>query len=162
VTPLVKHKIVKKRTAPFRRYQSDRKVTVKVRARAGSRALPLRVSVIRALTIATCAARVERHDARRSGPAVGVACRVRRVPGARRAIRRGVASVRVPTERAAFFPCARPDLALPFSPRTNRSPGESPAVSTAVTAVSSRAFPPTPTWVTARTRRPATFSPTVS
>lgn len=104
MTPLVKHKIVKKRTAPFRRYQSDRKVTVKVRARAGSRALPLRVSVIRALTIATCAARVERHDARRSGPAVGVACRVRRVPGARRAIRRGVASVRVPTERAAFFP----------------------------------------------------------
>ena len=65
MTPLVKHKIVKKRTAPFRRYQSDRKVTVKVRARAGSRALPLRVSVIRALTIATCAARVERHDARR-------------------------------------------------------------------------------------------------
>jgi hypothetical protein len=37
VTPLVKHKIVKKRTAPFRRYQSDRKVTVKVRAHAGSR-----------------------------------------------------------------------------------------------------------------------------
>ena len=31
VTPLVKHKIVKKRTLPFRRYQSDRKVTVKVR-----------------------------------------------------------------------------------------------------------------------------------
>ena len=30
VTPLVKHKIVKKRTLPFRRYQSDRKVTVKV------------------------------------------------------------------------------------------------------------------------------------
>ena len=32
VTPLVKHKIVKKRTAPFKRYQSDRKVTVKVRS----------------------------------------------------------------------------------------------------------------------------------
>jgi large subunit ribosomal protein L32e len=31
VTPLVKHKIVKKRTLPFKRYQSDRKVTVKVR-----------------------------------------------------------------------------------------------------------------------------------
>lgn len=74
MTPLVKHKIVKKRTAPFRRYQSDRKVTVKVRARAGSRALPLRVSETRALTIAMCAARVQRHDARRSGPAVGVAC----------------------------------------------------------------------------------------
>ena len=29
--PLVKHKIVKKRTLPFKRYQSDRKVTVKVR-----------------------------------------------------------------------------------------------------------------------------------
>ena len=29
VTPLVKHKIVKKRTAKFKRYQSDRKVTVK-------------------------------------------------------------------------------------------------------------------------------------
>lgn len=48
VTPLVKHKIVKKRTLPFRRYQSDRKVTVKVRARAGSRALRLRVSEARA------------------------------------------------------------------------------------------------------------------
>jgi len=32
VTPLVKHKIVKKRTAKFKRFQSDRKVTVKVRA----------------------------------------------------------------------------------------------------------------------------------
>jgi hypothetical protein len=31
VTPLVKHKIVKKRTNRFNRYQSDRKVTVKVR-----------------------------------------------------------------------------------------------------------------------------------
>lgn len=31
VTPLVKHKIVKKRTAKFTRFQSDRKVTVKVR-----------------------------------------------------------------------------------------------------------------------------------
>jgi hypothetical protein len=31
VTPLVKHKIIKKRTLKFRRYQSDRKVTVKVR-----------------------------------------------------------------------------------------------------------------------------------
>jgi|AntAceMinimDraft_5_1070358.scaffolds.fasta_scaffold01455_9 hypothetical protein len=30
VTPLVKHKIIKKRTLRFRRYQSDRKVTVKV------------------------------------------------------------------------------------------------------------------------------------
>ena len=30
VTPLVKHKIVKKRTARFTRYQADRKVTVKV------------------------------------------------------------------------------------------------------------------------------------
>ena len=33
MTPLVKHKIIKKRTLPFKRYQSDRKVTVKVRRR---------------------------------------------------------------------------------------------------------------------------------
>ena len=35
VTPLVKHKIVKKRTAKFKRFQSDRKVTVKVRVESG-------------------------------------------------------------------------------------------------------------------------------
>lgn len=35
VTPLVKHKIVKKRTAKFKRFQSDRKVTVKVRVEYG-------------------------------------------------------------------------------------------------------------------------------
>lgn len=52
MTPLVKHKIVKKRTLPFRRYQSDRKVTVKVRTRAGSRVLRLRVSETRTATIA--------------------------------------------------------------------------------------------------------------
>ena len=33
VTPLVKHTIVKKRTKKFHRYQSDRKVTVKVSVR---------------------------------------------------------------------------------------------------------------------------------
>ena len=89
VTPLVKHKIVKKRTAPFRRYQSDRKVTVKVRARAGSWALRLRVSETRDWTIATRAARVERHDARLADPPSASRARVRRVPGARRAIASG-------------------------------------------------------------------------
>ena len=86
VTPLVKHKIVKKRTAPFRRYQSDRKVTVKVRARAGSRALRLRVSEARAETIAMCAARVERRDAGLADPSSASRARARRVPDARRAV----------------------------------------------------------------------------
>ena len=73
------------RTLPFRRYQSDRKVTVKVRARAGSRALRLRVSDARAETITMCAARVERRDAglaprrRRRVPALGAFRRARAV-----------------------------------------------------------------------------------
>ena len=86
VTPLVKHKIVKKRTLPFRRYQSDRKVTVKVRARAGSRALRLRVTKTRAETIAMYATRVGRRDARLAGPSSASRARARRVPDARRAI----------------------------------------------------------------------------
>ena len=51
VTPLVKHKIVKKRTNRFNRYQSDRKVTVKVReCRVPGEAMQLGLQVNNAVT----------------------------------------------------------------------------------------------------------------